>query len=255
MYIDSHTHLYSKEFDADREEVIKRARNNGVEKFLLPNIDTTSVNKMLKMTESFPGICYPMIGLHPGSVKENFEDELKVLENIMAEKKFCAIGEVGIDLYWEQKFRKEQEEVFKTQIRWARDVNLPLVIHSRESFREIFEILDDEMDENLNGVFHSFTGGNEELAKIMDYGFYFGINGIVTFKNSNLKEVIRHIPLDKLLLETDSPYLAPVPKRGKRNESSFIPYIAKVIADIKGEKPEVIAGITRENTIRLFNMD
>lgn len=255
MYIDSHTHLYLEEFNADREEVIKRARENGVEKFLLPNLDSTSVNNMLKMTESFPGICYPMIGLHPGSVKENFRDELDALKKIIPERKFFAIGEVGIDLYWEQKYRKEQEEVFKTQIRWAKDMNLPLVIHSRESFGEIFEVLDNEMDENLNGVFHSFTGGYEELAKIMDYDFYFGINGIVTFKNSNLKEVVRHIPLDKLLLETDSPYLAPVPKRGKRNESSFIPYIANVIADLKGEKPEVIAGTTRENTMRLFNLD
>jgi len=255
MYIDSHTHLYLEEFDNDRDDVIKRAHENGVKKFLLPNIDAASIDNMLMMTQAYYEFCYPMLGLHPGSVKEDFRDELEFLKKILYDKKFYAIGEVGIDLYWEKKYKEQQVEAFKTQIRWAKEMDLPLVIHSRESFQEIFEILDLEMDDRLKGVFHSFTGGRKELEKIMDYGFHFGINGIVTFRNSNLKEIVQHIPMDKLLLETDSPYLAPVPKRGKRNESSYIPYIADVVSEIKGVKPEEIASRTRENTIRLFNLD
>ncbi|MFW5821658.1 MAG: TatD family hydrolase [Bacteroidota bacterium] len=255
MYIDSHTHLYLEDFDNDREEVVERALETGVEKFLLPNIDSGSVDRMMKMTKSYPGVCYPMIGLHPGSVNEKFHNELEGLRNRLSERVFCAIGEVGIDLYWEKKFKEEQEQVFKTQIHWAKEMQLPLVIHSRESFWEIFKILDSEMDDDLRGVFHSFTGGKEELEKVLEYGFYFGINGIATFKNSNLSEIIKQIPEDKLLLETDSPYLAPVPKRGKRNESSYMPYIAEVVAEIKGKSRDHIAGTTRENAIGLFNLD
>ncbi|MGC9341117.1 MAG: TatD family hydrolase [Bacteroidales bacterium] len=255
MFIDSHTHLYLEQFDTDREEVVKRALENNVKKLLLPNIDSSTVQDMLKMSEQHQGVVYPMIGLHPGSVDENFKEELDVIREWSDKQHFIAIGEVGIDLYWEKKFKKHQVEAFEIQIDLAKKMNLPLVIHSRDSFKEIFEVLDRKFDKNLKGVFHSFTGGREEVEKINEYGFYFGINGIVTFKNSDLSGVVAGIPLEKILLETDSPYLAPVPKRGKRNESSFIPHIAKKISDIFEKNISEIAEITSDNTRKLFNLE
>ncbi len=255
MFIDSHTHLYLENFDKDRDEVVNRALKNKVSKLLLPNIDNSTLGRMMEMVIKYPGVCYPMIGLHPGSVDEKFADELELLKKAMSQIRFYAIGEVGVDLYWDKKFEAEQKEAFRVQINWAKESGLPLVIHSRESFREIFKILDNEMEDDLTGVFHSFTGGKAEIEKIMDYGFYFGINGIVSFKNSDLRDVIKYIPPDKLLLETDAPYLAPVPKRGKRNESSYLPFISSVIAEITGNSKEEIENISCGNAEKLFNLD
>jgi TatD DNase family protein len=255
MFIDSHTHLYLEQFDEDRAEILRRASESNVGKLLLPNIDASTVEPMLKMVEDYPDRVYPMIGLHPGSVDENVENELKKIHQWLEKGSFVAIGEVGIDLYWEKKFKKQQLEAFEIQLDWAKSRNLPVVIHSRDSFEEIFNVMDRKMDDNLRGVFHSFTGSNAEIDKIMEYGFYFGINGIVTFKNSDLPGVVSRIPPDRLLLETDSPYLAPVPKRGKRNESSFIPYIAGKIAEIHNISVAEIAEITTRNATKLFNLE
>jgi TatD DNase family protein len=246
--------LYLEQLDENRAEVLKRASECKVRKLLLPNIDDSTVEPMLKMVEDYPDRVYPMIGLHPGSVDENFENELIKIHQWLEKGGFVAIGEVGIDLYWEKKFKKQQLEAFEIQLDWAKSRNLPVVIHSRDSFQEIFNVMDRKMDDNLRGVFHSFTGSNSEIDKIMEYGFYFGINGIVTFKNSDLPGVVSRIPPDRLLLETDSPYLAPVPKRGKRNESSFIPYIAGKIAEIYNKSVVEIAEITTRNAKELFNL-
>lgn len=255
MLIDTHTHLYLPEFDDDRDEAIDRAQRAGVEKFLLPNIDSSTVNNMLDLSAKFNGICLPMIGLHPGSVRENYRDELHLINEWVEKHKFYAIGEVGIDLYWDTTFKSEQEEVFSVQINWAGDMNLPLVIHSRNSFTEIFRILDMELKPEQTGVFHSFTGGEEEVRKILEFDFYFGINGIASFKNSDLKEAIKLIPPDRILLETDSPYLAPVPKRGKRNESSFLPFVADAVSAIYGMRTEELAVLTTQNARRLFKLE
>lgn len=252
MFIDSHTHLYLEQFDQDRNEVVERALKNGVSKLLLPNIDQSTVPAMLEMSKLYPSVVHPMIGLHPGSVEEDFREELEVIRNWMEEENFIAIGEIGIDLYWEKKFREQQEEVFGVQIEWAKERDLPIVIHARESFAEIFRVMDERMEKGQKGVFHSFTGGTEEVEKIKEYDFYFGINGIVSFKNSDLPEIVKLIPPERLLLETDSPYLAPVPKRGKRNESSFLPYTAARLADILEIGIDEIARITTENTLKLF---
>ncbi len=207
---------------------------------------------MLSMCRDFPGVCFPMAGLHPTAVKENFLSQLEHIEALLLKEKFIAIGEIGIDLYWDKSFFKQQKEAFILQIGFAKKYNLPLVIHARESFPEIFEILDTYADDTLNGVFHSFTGGLPEIEKIKDYGFYFGINGIVTYKNSGLEKIVECIPGDRLLLETDSPYLAPVPKRGKRNESAWLPYVVEKLSDILGMSQGGIARLTSENALNLF---
>lgn len=254
MLIDTHTHLYLEEFRQDRKEVINRALHAGVKKLLLPNIDLGTIDDLLEMTTENPGICLPMIGLHPGSVNESYIYELEKLEKYIEHHSFIAIGEIGIDLYWDKTFKKEQKEAFKIQIDWAKNNDLPIVIHSRDSFREIFEVLDQSFDEGLKGVFHSFTGGAEEVKKIREFDFYFGINGISTFKNSDLKEILKYIPENRLLLETDSPYLAPVPKRGRRNESAFLKYTAEFIAEYLGMTIESLEEISSENAIELFKM-
>ena len=250
--IDTHTHLYLKEFDDDRDEVVTRALNNGITKLLLPNIDSESIPEMIKMCRSYPDICKPMMGLHPGSVRKKFAEDLKEIENKLGNNEFIAIGEIGIDLYWDKTFLEEQLEAFKIQIQWAKLRNLPVVIHARESFSEVFGVLDKLADSNLKGVFHSFTGNEEQVNRINDYGFYFGINGIITYKNNNLIEVVKKIPTNRLLLETDSPYLPPVPKRGQRNESSFLIYIAERLAQIREISPEELALTTSRNAEDLF---
>jgi TatD DNase family protein len=255
MFIDTHTHLYLEEFDGDRDAVIARAAGNGVAQMLLPNIDSSTVEKMLQLSRTYPGICLPMIGLHPGSVKPDYLLELERINEWLRKGRFCAIGEVGMDLYWDKTYLKEQIEVFSIQINWADKYRLPLVIHCREAFGEIFDILDKELKPGQTGVFHSFTGSVVEVEKIMEMDFYFGINGIASFKNTDLKTVIAKIPPERLLLETDSPYLAPVPKRGKRNESAFLPYVAEAVASIYGMGLEDLAGITTQNAKNLFKLD
>ena len=251
---DTHTHIYAEEFDKDRSEIVENAFRQGIKKILLPNIDSSTIEPMLNLSKQYPENIYPMMGLHPTSVKENFKDELKIIETYLQKERFYAIGEIGIDLYWDKIFIEEQKEAFSNQIDIAIKHNLPIVIHARESFDDIFEILDKKWTPNLKGVFHSFTGNKEQAQKIItDYHFYIGINGIVTFKNSDLPEVIKTIDIQSILLETDAPYLAPVPKRGKRNESSYIYHTAIKVAEIYQLKINEIARITTENAENLFH--
>ncbi|WP_321295618.1 TatD family hydrolase [Marinifilum fragile] len=252
--IDTHSHIYSEDFNDDINQIIENSKEAGVEKILLPNIDSQSIDQMHSLERMFPGYCIPMMGLHPTSVKENFQDELNICKNWLNSRKYCAIGEIGIDLYWDKTFVKEQQIVFDTQINWALKFNLPIVIHSRESFDEIFEILENYTNSNLRGVFHSFSGNLEQANKAIELGFFLGINGIVTFKNSGLDKTIAKVPLEKLMLETDAPYLAPVPKRGKRNESSYVRYTAQKIAEIYQTKIEKVAEITSYNARNLFKL-
>jgi len=256
ILIDTHTHLFLEHFDDDREEVIQESLKNGVEKLFIPNIDSSTTKKVIKMGEKYPGICYPLIGLHPGSVKENYHEELEDVRQWLDKEKFYGIGETGIDLYWDKTFIKEQEEAFRYQINLSKQTGLPLIIHARESFDEIFAIVDELNDDKLKGIFHSFTGSIEQAEKILSYkGFKIGIGGIVTFKNSGLTDVVSKIALENIVLETDSPYLAPTPNRGKRNQSSYLTFIAQKIADIYNIDIEIVAKTTTENAQKLFMID
>jgi TatD DNase family protein len=252
--IDTHTHIYLPEFDGDRDETVNRALENGVVKLLLPNIDIHSVNPVLSTEERFPGICHPMAGLHPTSVKEDYIDQLEILESLWSKHKFIAVGEVGIDLYWDKKFIKEQMYSLRRQISFALKKRVPVVIHSRESFPEVFTILDEFEGTGLKGVLHAFTGTAKDAGKAIGMGFMLGIGGIVTFKNSGLDRIVKSVGPENLVLETDSPYLAPVPHRGKRNESSYVRIVNKKVADILEMGEEEIAAITYANSTRLFNL-
>ncbi len=252
--IDSHTHLYLPEFEDDREEVISRALDNNIAKMLLPNINKDTVEAVLKMADDYPGICYPMTGIHPTSIKEDYRQELEAVTDNLKEHNFIAIGEIGIDLYWDKTFVKEQETAFREQLRIAKKEKLPVVIHSRESLEEIITIIDDEGTDGLEGVFHSFTGTIEQAREVINRGFMIGAGGIVTFKNSGLDKIIEALDLENIILETDSPYLAPVPRRGKRNESSYLLHIAEKIAELKNLPLEEIARVTTANSINLFKL-
>jgi TatD DNase family protein len=252
--IDTHSHIYSDEFSKDIYKVVDKSKEVGISKILLPNIDSKSIQAMHNLEKMFPDFCISMMGLHPTSVNNNYQQELDICKMWLKSRNYCAIGEIGIDLYWDKTFAKEQQIAFKTQINWALEYNLPIVIHSRESFNEIFEVLEDYKNSELTGVFHSFSGNLEQANKAIDLGFHLGINGIVTFKNSGLDKVIAEIPLEKLLLETDAPYLAPTPNRGKRNESSFLIYTAQKIAEIYQIDIEKIAETTSNTAKKLFNL-
>jgi len=252
--IDTHTHLYLPEFDSDREDVVKNALETGVEKMFLPNINSGTIKGMLKLCEEFPGIIYPMMGLHPGSVKENYLEELKIVTEHIYDGAYIAVGEIGIDLYWDKTFILQQLDAFEKQIKMAIELDLPIVIHARNSFPEIFKILDNFSNSGIRGVFHSFTGGKKEVEKVLNYDFYLGINGIVTFKNSGLDKIVTQIPLSRILLETDSPYLSPVPLRGKRNESSHVYYINEFLSKLFKISPDQLAEITFANSSELFKM-
>lgn len=254
MYTDSHTHLYLDAFSDDRDEMVKRALEAGVSRMFLPNIDSSTTKAMFLMAKNYPGQCYPMMGLHPTSVKENYREELAAIERQLDEPGIVAIGETGIDLYWDKTYIKEQEIVFKTQIAWAKQMKLPLVIHARDSFQEIFRILDESGTDGLTGVFHSFTGGVPELKKALSYSFKIGINGIVTFKNSELWQILSEIPQDSLLLETDSPFLAPHPYRGRRNESSYLVHVAAKVSEIYNLSIKELGAITTRNALELFQL-
>lgn len=252
--IDTHTHLFLPEFDSDRDQVVMNAQQNGIEKVLLPNIDGSTITDLLNLVEKYPDYCYPMMGLHPTSVKENYKEELKKVEIWLEKRKFIAIGEIGIDLYWDKTFKSQQEEAFRYQIEIAKKYDLPVVIHARESFDEIFMIMDEIIDDKLKGVFHAFTGDEIQAQRITDWGFKIGIGGIVTFKNSGLDKVIHNIDISHIVLETDSPYLAPVPHRGKRNESAYLLNIAQKIAEIKNTSIKEVAEITTYNANQLFKL-
>lgn len=251
---DTHTHLYLDAFNEDRYKVVQRAIDENVKSLLLPNIDSNSVGGMLELCDTFPGHCFPMIGLHPTSVKDNFQQELDSIAKWIGKRKFVAIGEIGIDLYWDKSYFDKQEQAFRFQVELALANEIPVVIHSRDSFDEIISILEDYKTRGLKGVFHCFTGTTEQAYKAIEFGFLLGIGGVVTFKNSGLDKVIEQIETRHLLLETDSPFLAPVPFRGKRNESTYINIIANKVAEIKKATKEEIAKITTQNAIQLFKL-
>lgn len=253
--IDTHSHLYLPEFDVDRSEMLDRAKKLGVQKVILPNIDSESLPLMKKMTAENHDICLMAMGLHPTSVKENFEAELDLVYQELKTGKYVAVGEMGIDLYWDKSFFKEQQEAFRRQAMWAIEFDLPLIIHSRDSFAEIFELMDEIWTPKLRGVFHCFTGTNQQAEKIIhDYQFKLGIGGVLTFKNSTLREKIKNIPNQHLILETDAPFLAPAPHRGKRNESSYVSLVAEKLAEVKNCTFAEIAEITSQNASELFKI-
>ena len=252
---DTHTHLYLEDYDDDRDEVVRKALDEGVKYIFLPNIDSTSLEAMKSLSEKYPENCFPMMGLHPTSVKENFEDELDIVKQELGKNKYYGVGEIGIDLYWDKTFEGQQKEVFREQLRLAKIYKLPVSIHTRNSFDETFKIVKEELTEDLKGIFHCFGGDFNDATKIMDIGFYMGIGGIVTFKNSGLPETVKKIPLEYIVLETDSPFLTPVPFRGRRNQSAYIKYIAEKIAEIKKMPVEEVAEITTKNTFNLFNIN
>ena len=255
-FIDTHTHLYSSEFDTDRTEMVENAIKAGVKKLLLPNIDVASIDPMYELCKQFPANCFPMMGLHPGYVTENWEQDLVIIRKALDENKHIAIGEIGMDLYWDKTFIEEQKMAFRIQIEWAKEFKLPIVIHARDAFDEIFEILDELNDANLTGVFHCFTGSLEQAQKIQSYGgFYFGIGGVLTYKKSDLPSVLVDIPLEQILLATDAPYLPPTPHRGKRNESKFLLHVAEKVAEVKNCSLVEVARITSENAQQLFRID
>ncbi|MFK8105053.1 MAG: TatD family hydrolase [Saprospiraceae bacterium] len=250
--IDTHTHLYVEQFDEDRAEMLKRANDQGIQKFFLPNIDRSSIDAMLALEAAYPEQCFAMMGLHPCSVKEDFEAELAVVEKWLGQRTFCAVGEIGIDLYWDKTFQAQQEIAFRRQINWAKDLDIPIVIHSRSSTAEVLEILKSEKDEKLRGIFHCFGGSETEARAIIELGFHLGIGGVLTFKKSGLDKTLASIPLDYMVLETDSPYLAPTPFRGKRNESAYLHQIAEKLAAIKERSIQEVAAITTRNAESIF---
>ena len=254
MFTDSHTHLYLDAFSDDRDAVVERALREGVERMYLPNIDRSTIAPMMALCQAYPRHCFPMLGLHPTSVGEDHVSQLEAVEAALVQHKAAAVGEIGIDLYWDKTYQEAQEQVFKRQLEMAREMNLPVVIHARDSFEEIFRVMDQVWDPSLRGVFHSFTGGSAELEKIGQYRFMVGINGIVTFKNAGLAEVARQIPMEKLLLETDAPFLAPVPHRGKRNESAYLVKIAEKMASLYDMNVDSLAETTTENALNLFKL-
>jgi TatD DNase family protein len=256
MYIDTHAHVYLSEFDEDRSEVTERALKSNVKKILLPNIDRSTIDNVKACIQSNPSVYKGMMGLHPGSIKENYQDSLHTIKEELYNGSYIAVGEIGIDLYWDKTFIKEQTIAFRTQIEWALDLGLPIVVHARDSFYEIAEVLEAYRDTDLRGVFHCFSGDESILERALSFPtFLLGIGGVITFKNSGLDNIIKDAPLDRLVLETDSPYLAPVPNRGKRNEPSFIPKIALKLAEVKGMDFKTIERVTSKNAQQLFNLD
>lgn len=253
--IDTHTHLYSEEFDEDRAEMIKRALSKGVTEFYLPAIDSESHEKMLQLEAEYPQQIFAMMGLHPCYVKpETWEKELEIVENYLNQRTFPAIGEIGIDLYWDKTTLDIQIKAFEKQIDWAIEKDLPIVIHTRESFEETFEVLERKKHPKIRGIFHCFSGTLEQAKHAIDLGFVLGIGGVVTFKNGKIYQFLHEIPLDKIVLETDAPYLAPVPFRGKRNESAYIELVAQKLVDIYKKDFSEIVHITTENAKRVFKV-
>ena len=251
--IDSHTHLYVEEFQGDISEVIERAINEKVERFYLPAIDSEQTAAMYALEEKYPGHIFLMAGLHPCSVKENYQEELEKISKQLSERKFAALGESGLDFYWDATFTTQQYESLHQHARWAIEYNLPLVLHTRNAMQETIEVIAKYRDQNLRGIFHCFSGNTENAKEIIDLGFLLGIGGVVTFKNSGLDKVVKEIPLEYMVLETDAPYLAPVPFRGKRNESSYLKYIVAKMAEIKQATLEEVARVTTLNAEKLFS--
>ncbi|MBS1553593.1 MAG: TatD family hydrolase [Bacteroidetes bacterium] len=253
FWIDTHAHIYSDEFKPDRQDMLSRAVEADVQRIYMPNIDHTSIDNMLELEAKSAGVCVSMMGLHPCYVKKEFEKELYLVEEWLGKRKFAAVGEIGTDLYWDKTFWGQQQEAFKVQVGWAKKYRLPIVIHCRESIDETIQLLEPMLDGELTGVFHCFSGSVEQAKKIMAMGFYLGIGGVATFKNGGLDKVLPEIGLEKLILETDSPYLAPVPHRGKRNEPAYLPLVAQKICDYKKISEQQLKDVTFANANRLFS--
>lgn len=254
LITDTHTHLYSEAFDEDRDAMIQKALDSGVERFFIPAIDSTYTKAMFDLEQRYPKNVFLMMGLHPTHVKENYKEELAHVEKMLSERKFYAVGETGIDLYWDKTFLKQQQEAFVYQIRLAKSYELPIVIHCRESFDEIFEILEQEKGDGLFGIFHCFTGTLDQAHRAIGYNMKLGIGGVATFKNGKIDQFLDQINLEHIVLETDSPYLAPVPYRGKRNESAYIIKVLDKLSSIYGISEEEIAAITTENSKTVFGV-
>lgn len=255
--IDTHSHLFAEEFDEDRSEVMRRAREVGVQRILMPNIDISTVDSMLRVCAEYPGFCYPMLGLHPTEVTADYCLSLDVLKRLLDSdpQMYVAIGEVGLDFYWDKTYKSEQLAALEVQIGWALEHDLPLVIHSREAFPELYAIFSHYKDTPIRGIFHSFTGTADEAQSLLEFpGFLLGINGVVTFKKSTLPEALRDVPLSRLVVETDSPYLAPAPYRGKRNESGYIVRVVERLSELYACTPEKVAEQTSANAASIFRL-
>ena len=254
ILIDTHTHLYLDDFAGDRQQVLEAAIKEGVQTMMLPNIDSKTIKDMNMLAKAFPKNCFPMMGLHPTSVKDDYEKELKTVEQELEKGSYAAVGEIGIDLYWDKSFREQQMDAFRRQLKMAKKYKLPVSIHTRESFEEVYPIVKDELTNTLKGIFHCFLGSGAEAKKIMDLGFLMGIGGVVTFKNAAIAEVVKDIPAKFLVFETDAPFLTPAPFRGKRNQSSYIKYTAEKTAVLKRMSLEELAAITTNNATSIFNL-
>ncbi|WEK19806.1 MAG: TatD family hydrolase [Candidatus Pedobacter colombiensis] len=254
LLTDTHTHLYYETDEEKLDQLMQRCFDNQIERLFLPNVDVASIAKIDALVKKYPNNCFAMAGLHPCDVKENYEEVLDEICQSMVDRDIYAIGEIGIDLHWDKSTLAFQQAAFREQIKWAKDLELPIVIHCREAFDEIFEILEAEKDEQLRGILHCFTGNLEQANKAIELGFYLGIGGVVTYKNSGLDAVLKQVPLANLVLETDSPYLAPVPYRGKPNESSYLVYVAEKLAEIYETSVAEIAAVTTANSISIFKI-
>ena len=251
--IDTHCHLYVNAFAEDIDDIIQRAREAGVVRFYLPAIDIDSEKALLELEKRYPNICFAMQGLHPSSIKDDVEDALQHVEQSLAERQFSAVGEIGLDFYWDRSFEKEQYKAFHQQVEWAKHFDLPIVIHSRDSIEQTIAVVREHQNGNLRGIFHCFNEGEKQANEIVALGFYLGIGGTLTYKNSKLPGVLKNVGLENIVLETDAPYLPPVPFRGKRNESSYIVYVAEKMAEIKGISSEEVARITTANALKIFS--
>ncbi len=251
---DTHTHLYYEQDNIKRIALIQRCLENSIHRLFLPNVDMASVEKVYGLVNDFPDMCFPMLGLHPCSVKEDWEHQLSIIRESGKQHKIVAIGEIGIDLYWDKTTLPQQIEAFKHQINWAKSLKLPIVIHCRDAFNEVFDVLEQEHDEDLRGIFHCFTGNAEQAQKVINLGFYLGIGGVVTYKNGGLDKILPAIDLSHIVLETDSPYLTPVPHRGKPNESSYLIYIAQKVAELHQTDIQTVADITTANSKKIFGV-
>jgi TatD DNase family protein len=252
MLIDTHCHLYSEEFKSDMEQVMNRAIEAGVQKFYLPAIDSEVITDMLLLEEKYPKQCFAMMGLHPCYVKENYKNELKIVEEWLQKRKFAAVGEIGLDFYWDKTFMQQQYEAFEMQMQWALERNMPIVIHTRNAMQETINMVKPFALKGLKGIFHCFGGSYESAMQIVGMNFLLGIGGVLTYKNAGLPQVLNKIGLEYLVLETDAPYLAPVPFRGKRNESSYLHYVVEALAQAKNVSKEEVAKITSANAEKIF---
>ncbi|UEG51208.1 TatD family hydrolase [Ferruginibacter lapsinanis] len=253
-FIDTHCHLYSEEFNTDIDIVIKTAETEQIKQFFLPGIDSTAIEKMIGLEKKFPGKCMAMMGLHPCYVKENYKEELTIVEDWLSKRKFAAVGEIGLDFYWDKTFVSEQYVAFRKQIELSLEYQLPIVIHTRNAMAETIQVVNEYKSEKVRGIFHCFSGTYEDAVKIIELGFYLGIGGVITYKNAGLAEILEKIDLEHLVLETDAPYLTPVPFRGKRNESSYIKYIAEKLALVKNVSVDEVAATTTANAKKIFGV-